>query len=165
MANEPKPSRLQTAQDGAKALKQYEALRRSNMVRKAVVVAELKDGSYHILGQQLVPAEMAPLLMIGAEALAFADADRQVVKLVARQEPERRGIHNQSKPRARAITKDADGVLVPPPGENFVSCGECHHPTWHVLHFNDRDQQSRIACAHCGNEVVGIRIDHPEGHA
>jgi hypothetical protein len=165
MSDQPQPSRLQTALDRAKAMKQYETLRRSGMVSKAVVIAELKDGSFHILGQNLTPAEIAPLLMVGADALVHADADRRIVKLVAYQEPEQRGEPNRAKPRPRTITQDADGVLVPPPGENFISCGECNHPTWHVLHHNDTDTTSRYACAHCGNEVAEIRITHPPGRA
>jgi len=158
-------ARLQTAVDRAKALKQYETLRRSNMVVKAVVIAGLKDGSFHVLGQNLTPDEIAPLLMIAANALTHAESDRRIVKLVSHVEPERRGEHNQAKPRARAITKDADGVLVPPTGENFISCGECNHPTWHVLHYNDTDQTSRYACAHCGNEVANVMITHAPGTA
>lgn len=160
-----RPGRIQTAVDRTKALKQYETLRRANMVVKAVVIAELKDGSFHVLGQNLTPEEIAPLLVVGAECLEQVESGRRIVKLVAHQEPEKRGEHNQAKPRARQITKNADGVLVPPPGENFISCGECNHPTWHVLHYNDIEQTSRYACAHCGNEVVNIPITHREGHA
>jgi hypothetical protein len=158
-------ARIQTALDRGKAMKQYEALRRANVVTKAVVIAELKDGSFHILGQNLTPEEIAPLLMVGADALVHAEEDRRLVKLVVRQEPEKRGEHNRSKPRAREITKNADGVLVPPSGENFISCGECQHPTWHMLHYNDTDTTSRYACAHCGNEVVNIPITHQPGTA
>ena len=164
MPETPPNARIQTALDRAKALKQYETLRRSNMVTKAVVIAELKDGSYHVLGQNLTPEEIAPLLVVGSEALVQADANRRLVKLVVHQELEKRGEHNRSKPRQRQI-KNADGVLVPPPGENFISCGECNHPTWHVLHHNDTDTTSRYACAHCGNEVVHTPITHAEGHA
>jgi hypothetical protein len=121
-------ARLQTAVDRAKALQQYETLRRSNMIVKAVVITELRDGSFHVLGQNLTPNEIAPLLMIGADALTHAERNRRIVKLVSHVEPERRGEHNRAKPRVRAITKDADGVLVPPGGENFISCGECNHP-------------------------------------
>jgi len=159
------PSRFQTALDRTKALKQYETLRRSGVVTKAVVIAELKDGSYHILAQNMRAHEMAPMLVVAAEALTQADADRTMVKLVAHKEPERRGVHNQSKPRAKEIKTGTDGVLIPPAGENFVSCGECNHPTWFVLHHNADDTQSRIACGHCGNEVVNLRITHPEGRA
>jgi hypothetical protein len=63
-------ARLQTAADKSKAMKQYEALRRSNMVVKAVVITELKDGSYHILGQNLTPTEMAPMVIFGARGFA-----------------------------------------------------------------------------------------------
>lgn len=160
----PPTSRFQTALDRSKAMKQYETLKRSNMVTKAVVLAELKDGSFHVLGQNLTPEEIAPMLMVGAEALAHAEDNRRLVKLVAHQEPVRRGIHNQAKPRRKEITTGPDGVLIPPPGENFVSCGECSHPTWFVLHDDSTDAQSRLACSHCGNEVVAVRT-HQEGRA
>jgi hypothetical protein len=158
-------ARLQTALDRGKAMKQYEALRRANVVVKAVVITELKDGSYHVLGQNLTPEEIAPLLMVGAEALTQAEANRRIVKLVAHQEPEKRGEHNRSRPRVREITKDADGVLVPPRGENFISCGECHHPQFHVLHHNADDTLARYACSHCGNEIKNIPILHQGGTA
>lgn len=161
----PPKSRLQTALDRSKALKQYETLKRAGMVTKAVVIAELKDGSFHILGQNLLPHEIAPMLMVGAEALAHADENRTLIKLVALQEPEKRGIHNQAKPRQKEIKTGPDGVLIPPPGENFVSCGECSHPTWFVLHHDATDAQSRLACSHCGNEVVALRMHHQEGRA
>lgn len=157
--------RLQTALDRAKALKQYETLRRSNMVVQAVVIAELKDGNYHVLGQNLTPEQIAPMLVVAAEALEAAEQNRKLVKLVAHQEPAKRGEWNRSKPRAKQIKAAADGTLVPPPGENFISCGECSHPMWFVLHHTNNDTQSRVACAHCGNEVVNIRIDHREGSA
>ena len=158
-------ARFQTAVDRAKALKQYETLRRAGMVKKAVVIAELKSGDFHILGQNCTPEEIAPLLVVGADALQHADANRRLVKLVAHQEPERRGVHNQAKPRPRTIKTAPDGTLIPPPGENFVSCGECSHPTWFVLHHNDSDRTSRYACAHCGNEVAEIMVTHPGGTA
>jgi hypothetical protein len=103
--------------------------------------------------------------MVGADALTHAEENRQIVKLVARIEPEKRGEHNRSKPRAKKITTAPDGTLVPPPGENFVSCGECNHPNWFVLHHNESDSTSRYACSHCGNEVENIQITHPEGRA
>jgi hypothetical protein len=158
------PGRIQTAANKAKALKQYEALRRANVVQRAVVIAELKDGSFHILGQELTPTEIAPLLLVASDALVQADANRKIVRLVAHVEPERRGVHNEQAPRRREIKTAADGTLIPPKGENFISCGECSHPTWYVLHYDEHDTQSRIACAHCGNEVKGIPA-LPPGHA
>ena len=158
-------SRFQTAADKTKALRQYEALKRSNMVVKAVVITELKDGSYHILGQSLIPEEMAPLLVVAADALSQAEAGRKLVKLVSRVEPERRGEHNRSPPRVKEIRTAPDGTLVPPAGENFISCGECNHPQWYVLQNNVTEQTTRFACSHCGNEVKNIMITHQPGTA
>lgn len=157
-------ARFQTAAAKAKALKQYEALRRANVVRKAVVIAELKDGSFHVLGQELTPAEIAPLLLVASEALVAADADRKIVRLVAHVEPAQRGIHNQHPPRAKEIKTAPDGTMIPPKGENFISCGECDHPTFYVLHYDELGTQSRISCSHCGNEIKEIPI-MGAGHA
>jgi len=158
-------ARLRTAVDKRKAMKQYETLRRANVVEMAVVIARLKDGSYHVLGQELTPYEMAPLLVVAAEALAAAEADRKIVKLVAHVEPEKRGIHNRSKPRAKQIRTAPDGTLIPPPGQHFISCGECDHPQWFVLLRDDDDRVSGHACSHCGNEIHVIQITHPGGTA
>ena len=158
-------SRIQTAKNKTKALRQYEALKRSGIVTKAVVIAELKGGDFHVLGQDLTPEEMAPLLVVAAEALTQADAGRKVVKLVAHVEPGKRGEHNRQAPRAKEITTAPDGSLVPPKGENFISCGECNHPQWFVLHDNATEQLTRYACSHCGNEVKNIMISHAPGTA
>ena len=145
-------------------MRQYEALKRSGIVTKAVVIAELKDGSFHVLGQSLTPTEIAPLLVVAAEALTQADADRKIVKLVSRVEPDKPGTHNAQRARVKEIKVAPDGTLVPPKGENFISCGECGHPSWYVLHYDELDTQSRTACAHCGNEVKNIPI-MGAGHA
>ena len=158
-------SRFQTAADKTKALRQYEALKRSNMVVKAIVVTELKSGDYHVLGQNLTPEEMAPLLVVAAEALTQAEAGRKIVKLVSHVEPEKRGEHNRSAPRAKEIKTAPDGTLVPPSGENFISCGECDHPQWFVLQDNATERTTRFACSHCGNEVKNIMITHAPGAA
>lgn len=156
--------RLQTAKARAKALKQYQELRRTQQIDRAIVIAELANGDIHVLGQDLTPNEMAPLLLVAADVMERADADRKIVKLVAHQKVEHQGAWNQSKPRPKRITTDKDGILIAPPGETFISCGECGHPTWHVLHRSDLDITSRYACAHCGNEVEQIVV-HPGGLA
>jgi hypothetical protein len=158
--------RLRTAStDKKKALDHYQTLRRSGRVKDAVVIAEDHDGSITVLGQMLTPDQVGQLLLIAAHSLVAIDKARHLPKLEPHQEPERRGEHNGSKPRAKEIVTDADGILQPPPGENIISCGECNHPRWHVLHYTATDQHSRIACAHCGNEVKNIEIFHAEGHA
>jgi hypothetical protein len=159
----PTHARFQSTLDKSKSLQQYNDLRRAGKVAKAVVIAELKDGSYHVLGQNLTPEEMAPMLVVAADALTHAEANRRLVKLIAHQEPVQRGEWNRGKPMTKKIKTDANGNLVPPPGENFISCGECNHPLWHVLHHNADHTQSRVACSHCGNEVVTITV-WAEGH-
>ena len=158
-------ARFQTAADKTKALRQYEALKRSNMVVRAVVITELKGGDYHVLGQNLVPEEMAPLLVVAAEALTQAEAGRKIVKLVGHVEPEKRGEHNRAAPRAKEIRTAPDGTLTPPPGENFISCGECNHPQFYILQDNVTDQTTRFCCSHCGNEIKMVPIHHQSGTA
>lgn len=162
--------RIRTAKAWDKALQQYQELRRTRGMTGGIIIAQMPDGSIQVLGQGMTPAEMAPLLVAAADGLAIADQKRpgaaiHSIKLEAHEEPKQRGEHNRAKPRAKEITTAPDGTLVPPPGENFVSCGECNHPRWYVLHNNVTDQLSRYACAHCGNEVKAILVTHKEGRA
>lgn len=69
---EPIESRLQTASDPAKAFRQYDELRRNKLVMRALIVAEIRQGSgssFRILGQMATPASMAELCMIAAQGL------------------------------------------------------------------------------------------------
>lgn len=158
-------SRLRTAADAAKALRQYQELKNSGRVAKAIIIAELKDGNYQVLGQMLTPEEMVPLLVVAADAVAQADAGRRIVRMEARIEPKKRGERVGITTRQRGITTGQDGTLVPPAGEDFISCGECHHPHFFVLYHNDHNTMSRFACSHCGNEVILHRITHGFGTA
>jgi hypothetical protein len=157
--------RMRTASDKKKAMAQYDELRRAGRVERAVVIAELKDGSWQVLGQGMSPEQIAGALMVGAEALAAVEAKGRELRPEPHIEPERRGERNLGRVNKPEITKDAEGVLVPPKGENFISCGECAHPHWFVLHHNNTEQMSRMACSHCGNEVINRQIFHEEGHA
>ena len=170
MTDKDRHVRIRTAAtDKRKALEHYQDLRRAGKVARAVVIAEDDQGQITILGQMLKPLEIGQLLLIAADALDQAEnqtaVKRNETKFQPHIEPALRGIHNQSKPRPKEITTDAEGMLVPPPGENLISCGECNHPQWFVLHHNAYDRQSRIACAHCGNEVKSVIAHHPEGRA
>lgn len=156
--------RLRTAaSDKKKALEHYQELRRAGRVKRAVVIAEDHDGQITVLGQMLKPREVSELLLVAAEAVVHIDAKRNEPRFEPHQEPERRGIHNENAPARREITIDAEGMMVPPPGENLISCGECNHPRWYVFNFNDIDMPARFACAHCGNEIKMHRIYHQEG--
>jgi hypothetical protein len=157
-------ARLRTAKDRHKALTQYEEMRARGGVASAIVIVQRKDGDIEVLAQQMTPMEMGPLLYGAAEALAQAEGQRRIVRLVAHQEPVKRGEHNQQPRRKMEIVADAEGNLIPPKGENFISCGECSHPTWFVLHYDVTDTQSRMACAHCGNEVKNVPLAGT-GHA
>lgn len=161
-------SRLRTAADAAKALRQYQELKNSGRVARAIIIAELKDGGFQVLGQMLTPAEMAPMLMIAADMLAQAEEGRRIVRMEGHVEPEKRGerVGVTTPTNQRGIRKGPDGSLVPPTGENFISCGECHHPHFHVLnHNNDDGVPARLACSHCGNEIIVHRVVHGMGTA
>ena len=155
--------RLRTASNKAKAFAQYEELRRSGQVKAAVVIAELNDGSWQVLGQRMTPGEMAQALVVGAEGLSHVEGNRAVERIVIKPEPHQAPLSTGETAglslKAKAITTDAEGILVPPYGENFISCGECKHPRWYVLHTDADDQISRVACAHCGNEVIQVPVE------
>lgn len=164
--NERRPVRFRTAAtDKRKALEHYQDLRRSGKSKRAVVISEAENGDVTVLGQMLKPDEIAGLLMVAAQALEHADAGRTIAKLEIHHEPISVGEHSQGTIPKRGITLDAEGIMVPPEGENIISCGQCHHPRWYVLLNNADETPSRYACAHCGNEVVMHRIVHEEGRA
>lgn len=167
MPDEPtRPVRLRTAAtDRRKALEHYQDLRRSGKSVRAVVISEDKDGAITVLGQMLKPEEIAGLLMIAADALAHVETEQRKPKLEPHHAPISVGEHTQGTIPKRGITLDAEGIMVPPDGENIISCGECHHPRWYILLSNADEAPSRYACAHCGNEIVVHRIVHGEGRA
>lgn len=157
--------RFRTASDKKKAMAQYDELRRAGRVERAVVIAELKDGSFRVLGQGMSPEQIGQSLVIAADALAHVEQQAKEIRPEPHIEPEKRGEHNLAKPAPRAISMAEDGTFIAPAGENFISCGECDHPRWYILHDDSGDRQSRMACAHCGNEVVSLAIYHPTGRA
>jgi hypothetical protein len=161
-----RPVRVRTAAtDRRKALGHYQDLRRAGKSKRAVVISEAENGEITVLGQMLKPDEIAGLLLIAAEAVAHIGAEQRKPKLEPHHQVISVGEHSQGTIPKRAITLDADGIMVPPDGENIISCGECHHPRWYVLLNNADETPSRYACAHCGNEVVMHRVVHGEGRA
>jgi hypothetical protein len=157
--------RLRTALEKKKSLTQYEELRRSGRIIRAVVIVEMNDGSYQVLGQGMSTGEIAQSLAVAGSALDYAAQQGRQARLEPHQEPETRGVHNGSKPRKREITLSPSGMMTPPPGENIISCSECAHPRWYVLHHTADDTPARYACAACGNEIVSIQLFHREGRA
>lgn len=156
--------RLRTASDKKKAMAQYDELRRAGRVARAVVIAELHDNSWQVLGQGMSPEQIAESLMVAATALKQVPQPDNRPRLEPHEEPVRRGEHNRSKARAKEIGTDEEGNMVPPQGEHIISCGECNHPRWYVLHRDD-ESPARYACAHCGNEVKMLRMHHEAGRA
>lgn len=167
MTDEPKRQvRLRTAaSDRRKALEHYQDLRRAGKSKRAVVISEAENGDVTVLGQMLKPDEVAGLLLIAADGLAHIDAEQRKARLEPHHQVISVGEHSQGTIPKRGITLDGEGIMVPPEGENIVSCGECHHPRWYLLFHNNDESPSRYACAHCGNEVVVHRMVHSEGRA
>lgn len=160
-----KPVRMRTAQARDKAIAQLDELRASGQVSKAVVIAEMRDGSLQVLGQELRPHEMAPMLAGAAEGLAAVMEQRDEPRLEPRQQPLSTGPTVGLTVQQRGITLDAQGVMQPPAGETIISCGECRHPRWYATVRVPQDEPGRLACAACGNELIWHRIDHAGGRA
>ena len=156
---------VRTARDRRKALAQLAALRNTGQIAAAAVIARLRDGSYEVLGQEMTTSDLARALMAGAGALASVEERRRQPRREAHHQPISTGETVGQTLATRAITTDADGVLVPPPGETIISCGVCRHPTFHVLLREADDALARFACAHCGNEIMMHEIHHAAGRA
>ena len=160
--------RMRTAAtDKAKALAQYEELKRDGKVEKALVVTEGRDGAITVLGQMLKPFEIGKLLFAASQALADHDAKMQASE--RKREPlepflSAAGFAGPAR-KIQEITTAPDGTLVPPDGEHFIGCGECHHSRFYVLLRGRDDAPARYSCAHCGNEIKQIEVFHAEGRA
>lgn len=157
--------RVRTAQARDKAITQLAELRASGQVRKAVVIAEMRDGTLQVLGQELRPDEMAPMLVDAAGGLAHVMGARDEPRLEPREAPLSTGPTVGLTVQQRGITRDASGILQPPKGETIISCGECKHPRWFATVRLADDSPGRLACAACGNELIWHRIDHAGGRA
>jgi len=153
------------ASDKKKALNHYQELRRSGKSVRAVVISEDAEGTITVLGQMLTPQAVAELMLMAAQGVAHLLEDQKKPRMESHHEIISVGDITQGTIPKREVTLDADGIIIPPKGENLVSCGECHHPRWHLFHFNGTDQPARYACAHCGNEVKFIPIYHEGGTA
>ena len=157
--------RVRTSSDRKKALDQYQEMKRMGRVESAVILCEMKDGTFQVLGQGMSIDQIASSLMVAARGVLGVKGEADMPKMEPHEEPVARGTTTQGKVREREITIDGEGLMVPPPGENIISCGECSHPRWYVLFYNANESPSRYACAHCGNEVKMIPVYHSEGTA
>jgi hypothetical protein len=71
--------RLRTAMDPHKAFQQYDELKRSGRLKRALIIAEKHDGSFSIYGQMTDPAGCAQLCMVAADALAQVPEEQRGV--------------------------------------------------------------------------------------
>jgi hypothetical protein len=74
-----KVGRLRTAMDPRKAFRQYDELRRTGKLKRALIIAETADGNYTVLAQMTDPVGAAGLCMVAAEALAQVPEDKRGV--------------------------------------------------------------------------------------
>jgi hypothetical protein len=63
--------RMRATSDREKALAQYDELRRSGQVKRAVIIAEMDDGSFQVLAQGMSLDQIAGSLRLAAEALIY----------------------------------------------------------------------------------------------
>lgn len=155
-AGKPDPSlrtRMRIARDPAKALAQYDDLRVRGRLNSAVILCDMKDGSFEVLSQGMKAPQIGRALMQASAMLMHADADVNALRLEPQDEPISIGGHSGQHPQPPTILLDAEGNLKPPIGTEFISCGECHHPRFYILIESDGGALARLACASCGNEI------------
>lgn len=156
--------RIRTAVERKKALAQLTELRMSGQLARSVIIAELKNGDFIVLGQEMAPHEIPRAICAATMGLQAAEETRH--RLTREPLEYSVALGGESSPGERIrpkITKDAQGTLVPPDGENFISCPVCTHPRYYVTAFNDEQMPhpiARLSCAHCGNEVA-FTMDEP----
>jgi hypothetical protein len=160
-------ARVRTAADKKKALGIYDQMRREGKVARSLVVVERHNGHLDLLGQGLRLNEMADLIMASAQAVASAAEQQNAPRREAAAEPAEHGpvVGLTTPEHQRGMTTDAEGLLVPPAGETLISCSLCSHPRFHVTIVEADQLPGRVACAHCGNEIIFHRMHHPEGRA
>lgn len=162
--------RFRTAEAWPKALTHYEELRAGGKLKQALVIAEDHTGHITVMAQGMRPHQAQALVLLGAQAIVASLEDHNAPRPETHQEPLSHGpkVGITTPEAQRGITKNAEGVLVPPPGETIISCGECFHPRWIVTMPAVDDGTAvpcRLACAACGNEMIFHRIHHAEGQA
>jgi hypothetical protein len=77
MSEEERRVRLRLSSDRRKALQQYDDLRRTGRLDSAVILCDMKDGSFQVLGQGMDLAQIAQSLVIAAQTIANAEQMRQ----------------------------------------------------------------------------------------
>lgn len=160
--------RIRTAaSDEAKALLHYEELKASGRIKRAMVIGEDAHGDVTLLGQGLRLYHMTRLMKIAADFLIdLTKKDSQIKRepLDAGQVTAKTEFAGPAL-RTQDVTTGPDGNLVPPAGEVFISCGECMHSRFFILHTEAGNDPARYSCASCGNEIKMVRVFHAEAHA
>ncbi len=159
--------RLQAAGDRDKQRRQRAALMNSGQVVRHAIIAQLKDGSYHVLGQGMNIDDLGRAMLAASHAVINAGISEDEIKLRAQGvgvtlNPGPDGdLHRPIAPRHHIAD---DGTLIPPEGESFIRCGECQNPSWYITHTDDGHPGSNI-CIRCGNNLRWRRMLRREGRA
>jgi hypothetical protein len=155
MSDEPFRVRMRTARDHKKAFVHYDELRRTGRVKCATIIAELHDGSFTVLGNQLTPDQMGRHLFIAAQGLEKVEGRRDEPRLHPQkvEVPDVGFEHSGGMPLMTTATRNPDGTLEAALGTTWLLCGECGHPRWMATIDEITNAYRRLICASCGNEL------------
>jgi ribosomal protein S27AE len=158
--------RLQASSDPAKQKRQRQELFNSGSVATHVILAQLKDGGFHIVSMGMKPEDIGLALVAAAEGLVHHRGQESAIRLRAQGigETMNPGTGSYAGParKQREVGTDAAGNLKPPPGESFIRCGECENPGFFIANHEADDTPARFVCAKCGNEIKLLRVTHGE---
>lgn len=159
--------RFRSSGDSEKQAARSQELITSSDVLETIVIAKKTDGNYEFLTQGMSLDGICKMLMLAAETVSNIQEGNNSLTFEAHHQPENVGAISGPPLRKKCIRVDEDGTLVPPSGENIISCGECQHPRWYITLHNNSQSPARFACAHCGNEVaiIPIHSHHTPGRA
>lgn len=155
----------QSSAERQQAFREYKTLVETGSVSQALVVAQTTEDSVEVFGHGLTLDATLLLLLLGAHATEFAISQQHHTRRETLEVLPGIGISNGGVARAPLVTIDADGRVVAAPGESIIACGVCGHPRFYVFHHTDTGRQSRLSCAHCGNELVRVQLYHKGGSA
>lgn len=147
--------RIQASTDKKKAKRQYEDLMRAGQLDSAMIIGRLtRDRGYHVLSQGMSPTDMTQAIRATVEVLAKV-AEEQRLPMAEKTFGLSAGLEvGRAGPalKDRLVTKDAGGLLHPPKGQTFMTCGECQSSSWYMTLDAD-DQPILMVCTSCQNEV------------
>jgi len=166
-----KKVRLRTARAQGKARDQLRELLRDTSLIQTLVIARNAKDEWTVLVGGLRAQEVGGALVVGAETLDIliehenkVDGGNGPVRLDFSAPVEGPPGERLGRKRVPEVTKDAEGNLISPTGEAWMSCAECGCNRWFVTVRED-GAPGRQACIRCGNEIVQLQMQHTEGRA